>query len=267
MDNDLELINIKPQDFIRGYGFMDYNYKNNMRSIFAVAAVCGLVSAGNLYTYTGTSHIDLQDFLHPNDLPPVEPYGNFTNSTVFAENVYVEDKPVVKLKIDHGVDLGYSGSYKSEEVDDDELWHISYTLNAYGKITETFTLSIADFYNLKVQFVFDLFKMQVFKPVVTFVHPWAIWVAKNEDPSVTLPFDVKLKTEFKIDKLLDVTISATDNMRANFNKELDHLAKEMFSFAEAAIVGEEYIVPEDDTKNIADPANYIPSWNDFKTGG
>jgi hypothetical protein len=41
----------------------------------------------------------------------------------------------------------------------------------------------------------------------------------------------------------------------------------MFSFAEAAIVGEEYIVPEDDTNNIADPANYIPSWNDFKTGG
>ena len=141
-------------------------------------------------------------------------------------------------------------------------------MDTYAKITETFTLTVADFYNLKVEFVFDLFKIQLLKPVVTFVHPWAIFVAKNEDPSVALPFDVKLMTEFKIDKLLDVRITASDDMRANFNKKLDDLVKEAFTFAGTAFTGEEYVLPEDDTKNIVDPMNYLPAYpKDFKKGG
>jgi hypothetical protein len=56
------------------------------------------------------------------------------------------------------------------------------------------------------------------------VHPWAILAAKNEDPSVDLPFDLKIKSEFKIDKLLEVNVKLADNMRANFNKQLDNLA-------------------------------------------
>jgi len=241
-----------------------------MRSLFALAAVCGLVSAGNLYTYRGTSHINLQQFINPSELPPVEPYGNYTNQTIFNENIYVEDKQVVKFKVDHGIDIGYSGSYKSGEVDVvtyPDLWALSYELNTYGKITETFTLDIANFYSFKVEVVLDVFRLQLLKQKVVFVHPWAIFKAKNEEPSVTIPFDLKLESQFKVNKLLDLSIMVADSMRANFNKQLDELFKEMFFFAETAVVDEEYIPPEDDTKNIANALNYLPSAKDFKKGG
>ena len=119
-----------------------------MRSLFALAAVCGLVSAGNLYSYRGTSDINLQQvFGPPSALPPVEPYGDFTNDTIIDEVIRVEEKKIVQLKIDHGVDIGYSGEYRSEEVDDgSEFWSFGYEVETYAKITETITLTVAEFY-------------------------------------------------------------------------------------------------------------------------
>lgn len=106
---------------------------------------------------------------------------------------------MVTFKIDHGIDVGYSGSYESSEVNDDEMWSMWYEINAYAKITETFTVSIAEFYNFKVEVVFDLLKMQLLKQNLQFVHPIAIFIAKNEKPQVNIPFDFKMKSEFKID--------------------------------------------------------------------
>ena len=144
---------------------------------------------------------------------------------------------------------------------------MSYELNAYAKITETFTISVAEFYNFKLQVVFDLLKMQVLKQSLLFVHPWAILAAKNEEPAVDLAFDFKPITEFKINKLLDINVMVADNMQANFNKQLDDLVKEIFNFAAKAVVDEDYVEPQDDTKNIANPLNYLPSKKDFKNGG
>ena len=74
------------------------------------------------------------------------------------------------------------------------MWAVSYELKAYGTVTETLTLTIANFYSLKLQVFIDLFKLQVLKQSLTFVHPWAILVAKNENPRVDIPFDLKLKS-------------------------------------------------------------------------
>jgi hypothetical protein len=60
--------------------------------------------------------------------------------------------------------------------------------------------------------------MQLLKQTFTFVHPWAILAAKNENPSVDLKFDLKVNTQFEIEQLLDLNILVADNMRANFNK-------------------------------------------------
>lgn len=85
-----------------------------MRTLFGILAVCGLASAGNLYTYEGTSHLHLGQFTPPADLPPLIPAGNFTNQTIFNDDVYApNDQPLVKIRVDHGVDVGYSGQYNS----------------------------------------------------------------------------------------------------------------------------------------------------------
>ena len=74
------------------------------------------------------------------------------------------------------------------------MWSMWYEINAYAKITETFTISIAEFYNFKVEVVFDLLKMQVLRQNLQFVHPFAIFIAKNENPAVNIPFDFKMKS-------------------------------------------------------------------------
>lgn len=58
-------------------------------------------------------------------------------------------------------------------------------------------------------------------------------------------------------------------MKANFNKQLDDLVKEMFNFANNTIFSDQpYAAPEDDTKNIGNYENYLPSWKkEFKAGG
>jgi len=99
------------------------------------------------------------------------------------------------------------------------------------------------------------------------VHPWAIFTAKNEATPVDLPFDVKLLSEFKINKLFEVNIKLADNMRANFNKQLEGLAKEAFKFVTTAVMDDDYVEPADDTKNIANPANYLPNNGNFVPGG
>ena len=99
------------------------------------------------------------------------------------------------------------------------------------------------------------------------MHPVAILAAKLEEPSVDLPFDLKIMSEFKINQLLDVNVKLADNMRANFNKQLDNLAKEAFKFMTAAVLDEDYFEPADDTKNIANGANYLPNEGDFVPGG
>ena len=55
-----------------------------MRTLFALAAVAGIVSAGNLFTYTGTSHFNLEQFVDPADMPALIPAGNYTNKTIFS---------------------------------------------------------------------------------------------------------------------------------------------------------------------------------------
>ncbi len=83
---------------------------------------------------------------------------------------------------------------------------------------------------MKIQFILDLFKVQLLKQTFTFVHPWAIFAAKNENPAVDLKFDLKVNTQFQINQLLDLNIKVADNMRANFNKKLDDMFKEAFNF-------------------------------------
>lgn len=52
------------------------------------------------------------------------------------------------LKIDHGIHVGYVGIYNSSELDEKELWAISYELGVYAIVTEKVTLKIANFYTL-----------------------------------------------------------------------------------------------------------------------
>ena len=59
-----------------------------MRTLYAFFAICGVASAGNLYSYEGTSHFNLGQFTPPDKLPPLVPAGNFTNQTIFNENLY-----------------------------------------------------------------------------------------------------------------------------------------------------------------------------------
>lgn len=99
------------------------------------------------------------------------------------------------------------------------------------------------------------------------MHPVAILAAALEEPSVKLPFDLKIMSEFKINKLLEVNVKLADNMRANFNKQLDNLAKEAFKFMTAAVLDEDYVEPADDTRNIANGANYLPNDGNFVPGG
>jgi len=56
-------------------------------------------------------------------------------------------------------------------------------------------------------------------------------------------------------------------MKGDFEKKLDDIATELFNFVETAISGDDYVPPTDDTKNIANAANYYPSWSDFRMGG
>ena len=91
--------------------------------------------------------------------------------------------------------------------------------------------------------------------------------AQNEATPVDLPFDLKLKTEFKINKLLEVNVKVADNMRANFNKQLENLAKEAFKFVTTAVTDGDYVEPKDDTKNIANVTNYFPNNGNFVPGG
>lgn len=77
--------------------------------------------------------------------------------------------------------------------------------------------------------------MMPFKQSVIFVHPWAMLAAKTANPSVDIPFDFKILTEFEVDKLFDVNIKIVDNMRANFNKKIGDQIKETFKFAFEAV--------------------------------
>ena len=120
---------------------------------------------------------------------------------------------------------------------------------------------------MRIQLSLDLFKMQLLKQTFTFVHPLAILAAKNENPAVDLKFDLKANTQFQINQLMDLNILVADNMRANFNKKLDKMFKEAIKFAVTAVEGEEYEAPEDDTKNIANAANYYPNLREFVPGG
>ena len=149
-----------------GYYINKINYyNNNMRSLLALAALAGIVSAGNLFTYTGSSHFELQQFAPADEHPALVPGGNFTNDT-FTDYLYVKDEPVAKLKVEHGVDAGWSGEYTSAEVNPTEMWKFSYEVKAYCQVTETLTLTIADFYTLKLRFVLDIFKLQLLKTTV-----------------------------------------------------------------------------------------------------
>jgi len=247
-----------------------------MRSLFALAAVLGLVSAGNLYTYRGTSHFRLGEAVNEEYEPQydaegvelVEPIGNYTNSTIFTETVIVEEKPVITIKVDHGVDVGYSGQYKSAPLEGfDSIWDFNYDLKAYAKVNEKITLDIAGFYQLTTEFTLDLFRLRLLKQHFKFVHPLAILDGKNSNPVVELDFDLKLESIFAIQEFMNLEIVMEDKMKANFNKQLDDIVKELFSFAITAVQGDEYIAPDDDTKNIANGANYYPNAKDFKYGG
>ena len=75
----------------------------------------------------------------------------------------MKEEPIAKLKIEHGVDVGYSGEYDSSEVNPEEMWAFKYEVKAYGTVTETLTLTVANFYTLKLQIFIDLFKLQLLK--------------------------------------------------------------------------------------------------------
>lgn len=61
-----------------------------MRSLLALAVVAGFVSAGDIYTYHGSSEYYLgQAIEEPTEIPPLVPFGNYSNYTVFYENLNV----------------------------------------------------------------------------------------------------------------------------------------------------------------------------------
>lgn len=88
--------------------------------------------------------------LPPDQLPPINKVGNYTNKTVINQSININDKPVVVIKMDHGIDAGYSGLYESSEVNDAETWAFSYTFKTYALISEVITVTIADFYQIKL---------------------------------------------------------------------------------------------------------------------
>jgi hypothetical protein len=65
---------------------------------------------------------------------------------------------------------------------------------------------------------------------------------------------------------LDVNTVIADNLKANFNKQLDDLAKEALKFMGTEISGGDYEAPADDTKNIANAANYFIEHKDLVPG-
>ena len=53
---------------------------------------------------------------------------------------------------------------------------------------------------------------------------------------------------------------AADNIKANFNHRLEDLFKEAMNFAVTSATGGDYVAPDDDTINIANPENYYPKF-------
>jgi len=65
-----------------------------MRYLLALAFIARLVTAGKLYAHRGTSHYFLDPFTAPADIPVLRPAGNYTNSTIFKEKIYVNTYPL-----------------------------------------------------------------------------------------------------------------------------------------------------------------------------
>ena len=55
-------------------------------------------------------------------------------------------------------------------------------------------------------------------------------------------------------------------MLGDFTKDISDMAKGLAIFTFDSLIGEEYEVPTDDTKNIANPENYYPKKADFTFG-
>lgn len=84
--------------------------------------------------------------------------------------------------------------------------------------------------------------------------------------NVVLPFDMKMRCSMTIYDLLSAKVKVTDRLRANFNKQLDGVAKELTKFISTAFRGDEYVEPADDTTNIANAENYLPQNSTFVFG-
>ena len=78
---------------------------------------------------------------------------------------------------------------------------------------------------------------------------------------------MKFTAFFEVNELLQINILVGDNMKANFNQKLGDLFKEAVNFAVSQATGKDYVEPTDDTKNIANGANYYPGLNSFVPGG
>ncbi len=146
------------------------------------------------------------------------------------------------------------------------MWSLDYDFVVYGTFQFILDIDIANFYNLKFDAKLEVFKISLIKQYIRFIHPHTMLVRKFKNEEVT-PFNLGLMTDFEVQKLLNLTIAISDSMKANFEKELDDLVTEVINFAFTSTFGDEdYVPPEDDTKNIANGANWLPSASDFSSG-
>lgn len=179
--------------------------------------------------------------------------GNNNNSSSFK---------VVSVIPSGSIDLGYSGKYNSAPKDE-IVWEMNYDFVIHATFTGALEFVIADFYSFKIETVLDLFEISLLKQYLKFIHPHTMLHLKIKNGTAP-EFNLGLMSDFEVRKLFNFKITLSDKMKANFEKELDGLFTEAIKFGLAATFGEEdYVPPEDDTLNIANGMNYLPSSFDY----
>lgn len=77
---------------------------------------------------------------------------------------------------------------------------------------------------------------------------------------------MKLEVKYAISQYLQAKIELKDSMLGDFTKDISDMAKGLATFAFDSLIGEEYEVATDETKNIANPENYFPKKADLTFG-
>jgi len=100
------------------------------------------------------------------------------------------DTTIMTVECTHGIGAGYSGKYSSAPYQS-SMWQFDYTLNAYLQLNEKFTIKVMDFYQMDIEFNFQILNINL-KQIFKFVHPIAIIRGQTMTPKKDFIFDFKI---------------------------------------------------------------------------